>query len=46
MLPPILRIRLKIAVPWVRMLRGRVEKVTVLSGVKTNPRPNPCSSPS
>ena len=26
MLPPRLRIRLQIAVPWVRMWRGRVEK--------------------
>ena len=41
MLPPILRIRLKIAVPWVRTCRGRVEKVIVLSGTKTKPRPNP-----
>ena len=42
---PILRIRLKIAVPCVRMCRGKVEKVTMLSGVKTKPRPKPCSTP-
>src|SRR5438270_113566 len=45
MLPPILRIRLKIAVPCVRICRGKVEKVTVLSGVKMKPRPNPCKKP-
>ena len=45
MLPPTLRIRLKTAVPCVRMLRGRVEKVTVLSGVNTKPSPKPCSNP-
>ena len=44
MLPPILRIRLKIAVPCVMMWRGKVEKVTMLSGVKTKPSPNPCSN--
>src|SRR5580693_3503220 len=38
-LPPILRVRLKIAVPWVRICRGKVENVTVLNGVKTKPSP-------
>ena len=42
---PMLRVRLKIAVPCVRICRGKVEKVTMLKGVKTRPRPNPCSRP-
>src|SRR5438270_12355826 len=45
MLPPRLRIRLRIAVPWVRMWRGSVDSARMLSGTWVQPRPNPCSSP-
>src|SRR5947207_10275092 len=45
MLPPRLRIRLRIAVPWVRMWRGSVDSARMLSGTWVQPRPYPCSSP-
>ena len=41
MLLPMLRIKLKMAVPWVSTERGKVEKLIVLSGTKTNPSPKP-----
>ena len=45
MLEPMLRIRLKKAVPCVRNRGARVEKVVVLSGTKTSPRPKPWTKP-
>src|SRR3954452_19775938 len=45
MLPPRLPIRLRIAVPWVRIWRGSVDSARMLSGTWVQPRPNPCSSP-
>src|SRR6266446_5888874 len=45
MLPPRLRITLRIAVPWVRMWRGRFDSAMMLSGTKVQPRPNPCNTP-
>jgi hypothetical protein len=36
-----LRIKLKMAVPWVSTERGKVEKLIVLSGTKTNHSPKP-----
>src|ERR1700674_3913472 len=44
-LPPRLRIRLRIAVPWVRMWRGRVDNAMMFRGTWVQPRPKPCSSP-
>src|SRR5215469_18866009 len=41
MLPPRLRIRLRIALPWVRMWRGSVDSATMSSGTWVQPRPNP-----
>ena len=45
MLPPRLRITLRIAVPWVRMWRGRFDSAMMFSGTKVQPSPKPCSSP-
>ena len=45
MLPPRLRIRLRIAVPWVRMWPGRVDNAMMFSGTWVQPRPKPCNSP-
>src|SRR3984893_14020997 len=44
-LPPRFRIRLRIAVPWVRMWRGRVDNAMMFRGTWVQPRPKPCSSP-
>ena len=44
-LPPRLRIRLRIAVPWVRMWRGSVDNAMMFNGTKVQPRPKPCSNP-
>ena len=43
--PPRFRITLRIAVPWVRMCRGRPDSAKVLSGTNVQPRPKPCSTP-
>jgi len=44
-LPPRLRIRLRIAVPWVMMWRGKVDNAMILRGTWVQPRPKPCISP-
>ena len=44
-LPPSIRIRLRIAVPWVMMWRGRLDNAMMFNGTKVQPRPKPCSSP-
>ena len=45
MLPPRLRIKLRIAVPCVRMCRGRLDSAIVFNGTKVQPSPKPCSNP-
>jgi hypothetical protein len=40
--PPRFRIRLRIAVPWVMMWRGRVDNAMMFRGTWVQPRPKPC----
>src|SRR5215472_2839628 len=45
MLPPSMRIRARIAVPWVRMWCGRPDNASRLTGTKVQPSPKPWANP-